>query len=159
MRRSHLLLALPLALEAAPPRRPKPLPPPRLILREAQVVTGAGREPLPGQPMPASTFHAQVTSAHLPTDATFRVWKLPTKSLPRLAKGTPVQQLGGVAVPVEEPRRIGDTVDLRGTWPGNVADDDRVVVEAWKGPKRLAWAQGPVVELLRPQRPAPDSEN
>jgi hypothetical protein len=139
-----LLAAATLAYGAGRPRT-------RLALSEVSVTRGAGREPRDGV-VPPPHLEARLLVTRMPRQATLRFWKLEPAQLEAARKGRGLKDLGVALELLQEPQPDG-SLQLRGTWPEASAAGDLLVVEAWRGRRRLAWTSAPVVEHLLQSRP------
>ncbi|HJV89428.1 MAG TPA: hypothetical protein VJ623_03905 [Holophagaceae bacterium] len=153
MRTFLLLAALPLL--AAPQPKPQPKPKAKavkVLLSEAVVTWGAGREPK--GPMPPAAFSAKVAMTGLKAGAKaeLRAWRMLVSDLPALAEGAQLRFVrGGLGRLEAQATETGPgTWTLRGTWPGAPEAEERLVVEVWLGGRRVGYAVAPVAEHLRP---------
>lgn len=139
-----LLAAATLAYGASRPR-------PRLDLSEVSVTRGAGREPRDGV-VPPPRLAARLVVSRMPRQGTLRFWKLEPAQLEAVRKGQELKALGVALDLTQEPQPDGSLL-LTGTWPEASAAGDLLVVEAWRGSRRLTWTSAPVVEHLLQSRP------
>lgn len=130
-----LFLGLVAPAHAGRPKRPS------LRLTEAAITAGDGREPPPGHAPRQPTMGARLETRRLPRQVRLRYWKLPDRFVPLLAKGQAAHQVGNAALPLdlaEVPQAAG-VILLSGVWPEAPREEDRLVVEAWVGERRVAW--------------------
>lgn len=155
MRALLLLAALPLV---AGPSKGKPV---NVKLTQAVVTSGAGVEPR-GSASPAQV-EAEVTVAGLksPKGLEFRAWRLQAADLPALERGANLRFVRGGQGRLETTATPGPegTWKVQGGWSGTPKAEDRLVVEVWRGTRRLGYAVAPLTEhLLQGGRPKAGEE-
>lgn len=147
--RPYLLLAA-LPLLAAPPKG-KPV---KVTLSHAAVVFGAGVEPR--GPMPPARFHVDVAVEGLKgkVKPTFKAWRVLASDLPGIERGANLRfvrgGLGLLKTELTEP--TPGTLTLRGEWPGAPKEDERLLVEAWVGARRVGYGVTSLSEHALPAR-------